>query len=147
MSAALVGVAIARPAWLEVLGVEMASRVRPHGHVVVEPGKEVRVYAARRAAKGQIIDQLRSRELNLFEAAAWFRHIGLEPAQNADRSWRRFEGDSEGERLCRLVILWAANYLSGQMPASELRFFVAELEGQLADRLCAEGWVELPPGH
>ena len=144
LSAAFTGVAIAWPAWLEVLGVERASQKYPSSYTVLGPCKEGQVLAARCEAKSQILDRLRTRELNLFVAAAWFRHINQESAQYVGRHSKQYEGNTEEEKLCRQVISWAASCLSGQMPASELQLLLAELEGQLANRLCAEGRVDLP---
>lgn len=144
LSATLAGVAIARPTWLEVLGVEMGSRVQPNSTIISGPGELARVLAMRCQAKSQIIGRLRTRELNLFVAAAWFRHISQEPAQYVERHWQQYEGHTEEEKLCRQVISWAASALSSQMPASELHLLLTELEGQLATRLCADGRVELP---
>ena len=144
LSAAFAGVVIARPTWLEVLGVEMASQEQPRSYTILGPGETGRVLVARCEAKGQIMDRLRTREMNLFEAAAWFRQISLQPAQHVERSWQYYEGNSQEEKLCRQVIVWATSYLAQLMPASELELLLVELEGQLADRLCAEGGVDLP---
>ena len=143
LSAAFAGVAIARPTWLGVLGVEMASRERPGSYDILGPDELGRVLTVRCKAKGEIIDRLRTRDLTLFEAAAWFRQVNLEPAQYVEKSWRHYEGNSEEEKLCRQVIAWAKSSLSSRMPASELELFLSGLEGQLAGWLCAEGRVEL----
>ena len=139
LSAALVGVVLARPAWLEAFGVELPSQQQSGSYLVLGPSEACRVAELRIKAKVEIVDRLRAREMNLFEAAAWFGRLNQEPEKFVDRSWQMLPGDTDEEKLCRQVIGWTKNTLKNSMPSSELALLLTELEGQLSNRLRTRG--------
>ena len=143
-SIALAGSCLAFPQWPQALGLEVASARPAQSSLVLEPGTKCDVFKARIGAKSQIIERLRGGELDLFEAAGWFGHVNHEPAEFADRSWQFLPGDSDEEKLCRQVILWARGHLGQSMPPSEFDTFIADLEARLSARLRDRGRVELP---
>ena len=146
MAVALVGVAVAQPAWLADLGIEIAQQPRQsrqQTQVVFGTAEEYVVYEAKDKAKNAIVNQLRSGELDLFQAANWFRHVNQELSRNRDRALSSVEGNSDDEKHCRQVIRWAKSYFENSMPSSELALLVTKLEGQLSDRLRQGGRIEL----
>ena len=91
-----------------------------------------------------IVNQLQAGELDLFQAAAWFRHVNQERPHCSDRAWLLIQGDSDEEKQCRQVISWARSYFEDSMPPSERAVLMTKLEGQLSDRLCERDRIELP---
>jgi hypothetical protein len=148
MSAALLAAPLARPAWLALLGDD--RRPTPGG-IASAPYEEYKaheecvVFEAQFRAKAAIVGRLRAGELDLFRAAAWFRHVNEEPPRYSNRAWMLEEGDTDGEKLCRHVIGWTRKYFERSVPPSELASLVAGLERQLSDRLREKDGGELPP--
>ena len=144
LAVAIAGVAVVRPAWLAILGVEIATRQQSQTRLVIGPAEEYAVYEARDKAKTAIVNQLQAGELDLFQAAAWFRHVNQERPHCSDRAWLLIQGDSDEEKQCRQVISWARSYFEDSMPPSERAVLMTKLEGQLSDRLCERDRIELP---
>ena len=105
LSAAIAGVAVTWPAWLGILTVEIATRQQSQTRLVLGPAEECAVYETRIKAKNAIVNQLQAGELDLFQAAAWFRHVSQKPV--GDRTGLLIESDSDGEKQCQQVISWA----------------------------------------
>ena len=143
LTTALAGVIVARPEWLEILGVEVATRQQSQTRLVHGPAEACALYEARSQAKTAIVNQLQAGELDLFQAAAWFHHINQTPVQDRDRSWLLIQGDSAEEKQCWQVINWARSHFEDSMPPSELDLFIRKLEGQLSNRLSEHGRIEL----
>ena len=53
-------------------------------------------------------------------------------------------GQTDEEKLCRLVILWAKSLLREKLPASQLERLLADLDAALADRLRRDGRIDPP---
>jgi hypothetical protein len=112
--------------------------------LVCPPGPQSEVIARRVKARTAVTTQLRLGELNLFEAAAYFRDINAEPAGYPDYLSRSFPGDSVNEKTCRQVICWLSGQLAKRAPPSEVRAVERRLEEELARHIAEHGRVVLP---
>lgn len=144
LAAGLTGIVTSQPTWLAAVGIEVATLQPAINQEVMVPDAVCHMYQQRITAKIAVMKRLRSGELNLFEAATWFRYLNQEPTKHIDHAWKHFPGESDEEKVCRQVIVWAKGHFSGLVPESELEQLLAKLEQQLSDRLCERGRVELP---
>jgi hypothetical protein len=98
----------------------------------------------RSKAKHGIIQRLLAGEMGLLEAAAWFAYVNETPADYPDHHWHSLPGCCDGEKLCRLVISWAASDARGTLPARQRKARLRQLEEDLEKSRAADGTVTLP---
>ena len=138
------GLCLFRPAWVHSAGLDFWNMADAERAVADADrfGEEIeavdRIVQERSAAKEIIIRDLLAERLTLLEAAAQFRRLDVaSPA--AARSHQRFADQSEGERYCRQVLLWARSTMQAWPPTrvepilsrleAELRAHMAEHDG------------------
>jgi hypothetical protein len=85
----------------------------------------------------------------LLEAAVAFKHLNDTPSDYPNRGWTSLPGKSDGEKLCRQVILSLIGHLGDIAPASELEALQHCLLQELEEHLATHGTVILPeqPRH
>ncbi|MFO0925437.1 MAG: hypothetical protein U0736_00130 [Gemmataceae bacterium] len=111
----------------------------------VQPAEAFSRFTIRRIQmKTGLLDQMAGGELDLFEAAAWFRFLNSEPAEYPETSWWALPGDCDGEKLCRQVILWTRLRLEGVVSERQVKERVHQLEATLAAHKRRHGTVVLP---
>jgi hypothetical protein len=108
---------------------------------MIENGK---IVVARIGEKEKVTLALLAGDLDLFEAAAWFRELNLSPKNRPDQTWQRWPGRCDGEKLCRQVIAWAGARLETTLPPSLARARMREMEAVLKAHLAQHGNVILP---
>jgi hypothetical protein len=128
----------AQPDWLRP---DPASR--PTSILLAAPDEKSRIMQDRMAARTKVVERLLAQEINLVEAAAWFRELNDNPPHLRCDYRSQWPGDSDGEKLCRQVINWAEIHLHGLRTPSEAQEIVSRLRDEL-DRLVCQGPVELP---
>jgi hypothetical protein len=101
------------------------------------------VYRQRIEAKRRVVSQVMAGELTLFEAGAWFRFLNETPP-GFTCECRHVPGDSEEEKACRQVILWAEDELRWRGLLESAADLSARLEKQLAAHQAEHGRVVLP---
>src|SRR5215212_5848266 len=88
LSAGMATTAVVMPGWLEALGVEFPPPAAPKASCLLSaPAPQVEVLRKRLEAKQRVMAQLEAGELDLFEAAAWFRYLDGEPAEYAEHGY------------------------------------------------------------
>ncbi len=129
-----------RPDWLT----HHASRPAPRSgsYTVSAPDEMADQLARRIRARISVAEQLLAGEMTLAEAAAAFRMLNTLPPKLAQEQWRALPGRSDGEKVCRQVILWAAAEKppGGEDGSGRLR----ELERELQALIARDGEVVLP---
>jgi hypothetical protein len=101
------------------------------------------VSAQRLVAKCRVAERLLAGELTLFEAAAWFRFLNDNPPECRHEIAPAWRGNSEEERLCRMVIGWIKEWRAPS-GSSERAAIVEQLEKQLEEHIAQHGQVVLP---
>lgn len=139
LAAAFVALIVARPAWLR----PAASRASSSSLLAQTPEKS-RILQDRIAAKNAVADRLLAGEMDLAEAAAWFRHLNDNPPSFPSHFRDRWPGVGDGEKLCRQIIHWVKVRLQSTRAFSEADVVAHELEADLAALLARDGTVELP---
>jgi hypothetical protein len=109
---------------------------------------QVRAVRARLAAKEEAVRALLAGDCTLLEAAARFRELDAwEPRVRWEAHPAVYAGDTEAERYCRAVLVWAGSVARSYSAGDELAEGLAavrRLEGELeGHRLC--GTLALPP--
>ena len=112
--------------------------------LLVVSSEENRVIQQRLVAKNRVIDSLLAEEMNLQEAAAWFRFLNDNPPEFPCDFRERTPGRDEGEKACRQVLQWVRTRLPLQLPESQGTALVHHLESQLDALLADSDSVELP---
>jgi hypothetical protein len=124
-----------------------AAAPRRQAALAADLNRRSEILVARIKAKEQVARQLLAGEVNLFEAAAWFRDLNMSPPEHASPSHRTYPGRDEGEKLCRQVIRFARVELAAakqeQTEEAECRL-EAEMEALLQAHRAKHGRVELP---
>jgi hypothetical protein len=143
LSFAALAASLAWPSWPGLLGIEVAAPRGAEDAHYAGPAEACVACQARIRARGEIARLLRSGEVDLFGAAAWFRDTDGGPEGFEGQSGTPERGDSDGERHCRHVIRWSRRYFERSMPRSELDAFTARLERQLSGRLRDRKGIEL----
>src|SRR5262249_3506800 len=109
MAGGLAAAMLFRPQWLT------EPRARPsaasYSELACPPDERCRVISQRVRLKSAIAQQVVDGDLGLLEAAALFRSLRGAHSTSPDASWRDVPGRSEGEKLCRQVILWVVSEL------------------------------------
>jgi hypothetical protein len=95
-------------------------------------------------AKSRVIEQLLGGQIDLLEAAAWFRYLNETPEECPGESLETWPGTEPEEKLCRQVIEYATARIRHLGPESEVEKLVHRLERQLADILERPGGLVLP---
>ncbi len=90
-----------------------------------------------------VVEELINGEMNLFEAAAWFRLIHEAPQSWPDPCHPRPRHD-DGERWCRLVINYTSNRVRYEQSASQADVLRQRWETALHEQLDHHGGVKLP---
>jgi hypothetical protein len=98
---------------------------------------QARAVRARSEAKERVVRALLAGEGTLLEAAARFRQLdAAEPRVRPESHPTVYAGDTEAERYCRAVIVWAASYARSRASeveraaaAAAVRRLGEELEG------------------
>jgi hypothetical protein len=101
------------------------------------------VYLLRNDARRRVGESLLAGELTLFEAAAWFGYLNNHPPDCRCEPWSGWPGDSEGERLCRMVLSWIDDRHGLSGPA-ERPAVVERLKKELEEHIAQHGKVILP---
>jgi hypothetical protein len=141
LAAALSGAGLAWSGWTRLMKPAPKPTARA---LVMAPTEESEILSQRLRAKNRIVERLLAGELNLLEAAAWFRHLEDNPL------WLRVDfrsanpGRSDGEKACRQVIRWVSKRLAGQMPTSQAELVLCQLQAELDTLLADSDTVELP---
>lgn len=112
--------------------------------MAIPPSRTNQLLLRRISLKTEFLDQLAGGTLSLFEVAAWFRFLNLEPATLPDYGWRTFPGASDEEKVCRQVLHWHLARMSSRLPSSEAVAMHNCLEEELAKHLARHGRVILP---
>lgn len=97
----------------------------------------------RENSKAIVVEELLNGEMNLFEAAAWFRLLHEAPQSWPDPCHPR-PGYDDGERWCRLVINYTGNRLRCEQSASQADALSQRWEAALQEQLEQHGRVNLP---
>jgi hypothetical protein len=142
VTAALAGIGLSRPGWVEGLGLVWRPDVKPRGSCPVEDESDV--VARRIVARTEIIRRLIDREMTLFDAASWFRILNETPAHRPQMSWKKLPGGCDNEKVCRQVLLWARVHLRDTVPSSQAKATLAALESELSEHIARNGKVNLP---
>ena len=146
----LAGVGYVQPNWAAVVGLDGDSYHQAEQVVENEPfraeelQRRTEIITKRINAKYQLVQQLIHGKRNLFEVAAWFRYFNETPADCQDDYRTFWPGNSDGEKLCRQVILWTRTELERTAPASRAEEMGRQLERQLEEHLKEHGTVHLP---
>jgi hypothetical protein len=93
-------------------------------------------------AKREVIQRLIEGRQTLLEAAAWFRALHR-PLSDGRDPLDFYDGKSEGERTCRMVIAWGKAQAELQSP-SQAEVVGRRLEAELTACLARDGDVRLP---
>ena len=142
MAGAMVAGMVACPEWLT--GQEGPPRMAGASSTV--PPCEAAVLLTRRIKQRvAIARQVVAGEMTLLEAASVFRTLCEDgPPVIRCRHWLRLPGRSEGEQLCRQVLLWVESELRDNAPPWEANTRMAELQQELASAIGRDGKVVLP---
>jgi hypothetical protein len=112
--------------------------------MVQQPPEEGRITAERIRAKNKVVARLLAEEINLLEAAAWFRFLNDNPPEYPCRFRQTMPGGSDGEKACRQVISWVEVKVREQMPQSQADLVLWGLQGELDGLLAYSESIELP---
>jgi hypothetical protein len=90
-----------------------------------------------------VIRQLLAGEMSLAGAAAWFGYLNDNPPDCRNDFRAHWEGSSDGEKLCRQVLRWAAAELNQTEEPARARARLKELEAELERLRGPDGVVVL----
>jgi len=144
MAAALGGLDSAWPTWMDDVS---RGQLRPSDEsapVIAAREREHDVIAERTAARHKLVRRLAAGEITLFEAAARFGELNRTPADVPDRGWRMIEGNCDGEKLCRQVIIWAEANLRTEVSAERVEALCRSWQKALDGHIARNGRVVLP---
>jgi len=130
--------------WAALLQPDRLPRPAHSATEELQPPTLESIYLAKRiAAKTRIIQLLHTGEMNLFQAAAWFRYLNTE-GDSAQYFPNLLPGASVEEKMCRQVIHWLVCSRRGHSPDAELRAMQRRLEAELTAHMARHGKVVLP---
>jgi hypothetical protein len=138
--------ALVHSEWARDLGVDGLALGAPEngwGPATIDPGEEDLAVQRRILEKNRVAQELIDGRLTLVEAAAIFRRLNAMPPCSAGSLAHYCAGDSEAERLCRQVILWARTLAAGQSPYLA-DVTAARLEEELSRHMARHSTVILP---
>jgi hypothetical protein len=99
-------------------------------------------------AREAIARQVVEKDMTLFEAAAWFRHLNEEAGHSRQPYWQQLPGESDDEKVCRQVLLWVRKHLEAEgRHASEADATARALEKELEGHIAEHGRIILPDGQ
>jgi hypothetical protein len=134
---ALLSVRAMPSGWLTPFGLQWQA-ARP------QAGAGSLVVCRRIQAREAIARRVLANDLGLLEAAAWFAYLNDTPAEQPDPHWRRIPGNSDGEKLCRQVILCARYQAwTKTAPSDEQVRRLSLVEEELKQHLACHGTITL----
>jgi hypothetical protein len=140
-AAGLAGVGYGRLDWLGVgQGRGQRQREQRQGE---ELKRQSRLVLERVKVKTEVVHELLAGEMSLAGAAAWFGYLNDCPPDCRNDFRAHWEGSSDGEKLCRQVIRWAAAELREKEGPSRARARLKELEAELERLRGPDGVVVL----
>jgi hypothetical protein len=145
LASALPMIAWVQPACLSAIGLEWQSKGKRAAWAQRSKDQDAHYLVVRQRlmAKDKVIKRLLAGEMSLVEAAAWFGFLNETPAKYPDLRWRSIPGSSDGEKLCRQVILWVNGARDSQALSSPLDNRLCQLEEELAGHLARHGTIDL----
>jgi hypothetical protein len=119
------------------------AALRSRAIVVMPPESVHRVLERRIQAKTLLIEQLIKAELTLLEAASCFRQLNEGHADFQDFTWQKLPGSSDGEKLCRQVLIWFHAALE-HLPKEQRGSVKARVQGEFDRLLSGNATIVVP---